>query len=141
MKSKIFDYYSLNTDIASLLLRIIFGGIFVYHGYGKIASFNEYYTMFPDLIGIGGKLSFILVIFAEFFCGLLIILGILTRLAVIPIFITMIVAFFIAHANDPFNIKELAFVYMLFSVVIFILGSGKFSFDRLLFKREAFSRI
>jgi putative oxidoreductase len=135
MKSRILSYHSLNTDVASLLLRLIFGGLFVRYGYLKILSFNDYYSNFPDLIGIGGKLSFILVIFAEFFCGLLVTLGFLTRLSVIPIFITMFVAYFIAHAKDPFDTKAIAFVFLLLSVVVFVLGSGKYSVDRLLFKK------
>lgn len=136
MNNKILNYQSLNTDVAALLLRLIFGGLFVYHGYPKLTSFNEMLPQFPDIIGIGAKLSLILVIFAEFFCGLLVIVGFLTRLAVIPIFITMVVAFFIAHGKDGFNVKELAFVFLILSLVIFVLGSGKYSMDKLIFKNR-----
>lgn len=101
----------------------------------KLSSYNEILPNFPDLIGIGSKLSFILVIFAEFVCGFLVAIGLLTRLSVIPIFITMIVAFFIAHANDPFQEKALAFVFLFLSIVIFVLGSGRFSVDKFLFTR------
>lgn len=135
MKNKILSYEPLNTDLASLMLRIIFGGLFIYHGYTKLLSFNEILTQFPDLIGIGSKTSFVLVIFAEFVCGFLVTIGFLTRLTVIPIFITMMVAFFIAHAEDPFKVKELAFVYLLLSIVIFVLGSGKYSLDKLILKK------
>ena len=134
MENRILSPRILSADHAALLLRLIFGGLFVYHGYTKLVSFNEYLPMFPDLIGIGSKLSFILVIFAEFFCGILVILGLFTRLAVIPIFITMIVAFFLAHGKDPFDVKELPFLFMLLSIVVFVLGSGKFSIDGLIFK-------
>jgi putative oxidoreductase len=68
-------------------------------------------------------------------CGFLVLIGFLTRLSVIPIFITMVVAFFVAHAKDPFDAKTLPLVFMLLSIVIFILGSGRFSVDRFLFKR------
>ena len=91
--------------------------------------------MFQDLIGIGSKLSFNLVIFAEFFCGFLVLIGFFTRLAVIPIFINMTVAFFIAHAKDLFDVKALPFVFLLLTTVIFVLGSGKFSIDRLTGKK------
>jgi putative oxidoreductase len=91
--------------------------------------------MFQDLIGIGSKLSFNLVIFAEFFCGFLVLIGFFTRLSVIPIFITMAVAFFIAHAKDPFDVKAIAFVFLLLSIVIFLLGNGKFSINRLINKK------
>ncbi|MBC9795539.1 DoxX family protein [Sinomicrobium weinanense] len=133
---KITNYHSLNTDVATLLLRLIFGGLFVYYGYMKLVSFDQMLSMFQDIIGIGIKPSLILVIFAEFFCGILVAIGLFTRLAVIPIFITMFVAYFIAHANDGFDVKALAFVFLLLSIVIFILGGGKYSVDRLLSRKD-----
>ncbi|TDH21257.1 DoxX family protein [Segetibacter sp. 3557_3] len=136
MKS-LFRYSSLNTDVATLLLRLIFGGMFVHYGYGKIIGYDQILPMFGDIIGIGSKLSLILVIFAEFFCGLLIVLGLLTRLAVIPVFITMIVAYFIAHANDPFDVKQLAFIFLLLCLPVFILGSGRYSLDYLFGKKKS----
>lgn len=135
MKNKILNYQSLNTDIASLLLRLIFGGLFVYHGYDKIVHYDLYLSMSKDIIGIGTKLSYNLLIFAELFCGFLITIGLLTRIAVLPIMFSMSVAFFIAHAKDSFQVKELACLFLLLSLVIFVLGSGKFSVDKLFTKK------
>lgn len=133
---KLLSISSLNTDIATLMLRLIFGGLFIYHGFSKILAYNDILPKFGDIIGIGSTLSFNLVIFAEFGCGIFVTIGLLTRLTVLPISFTMIVAFFIAHANDPFARKELALIFLLLSVVIFILGSGKYSIDKLLFKKK-----
>lgn len=133
---KVLKVRSLNTDLAALLLRLAFGGLFIYHGYTKLANFDQILPMWTDLLGIGTKFSFILVIFAEFFCGILVLLGVVTRISVIPIFITMLVAYFVAHAKDPFNVKELAFLFMLLALVVFVLGSGRFSVDALLFKEK-----
>jgi len=134
MNSKLLSYNSLNTDLASLLLRVLLGSLFVHYGYTKFISYNEILPKFPDLIGIGSNTSLILVIFAELVCGFFVAVGFLTRLAIIPIFITMLVAYFIAHAADPFQTKALPFVYMVLSIIIFILGSGAFSLDRLIRK-------
>jgi putative oxidoreductase len=131
---KILSSRSFNPDLATLLLRLIFGGLFVRYGYMKFANYDQILPMFGDIIGIGAKLSFNLVIFAELICGFLVLIGLLTRLSVIPIFITMIVAFFVAHAKDPFDVKQVAFIFLLLSIVIFISGSGKYSVDRLIFK-------
>ena len=131
---KILSSRSLNSDLATLLLRLIFGGLFVRYGYMKFANYDQILPMFGDIIGIGAKLSFNLVIFAELVCGFLVLIGLLTRLSVIPIFITMIVAYFVAHAKDPFDVKQVAFIFLLLSIVIFISGSGKYSVDRLIFK-------
>lgn len=125
-----------NTDLATLTLRLIFGGLLcVYHGYLKIENYDLYLSMSKDIIGIGTKLSYNLVIFAELGCGFLVAIGLFTRLAVIPIIISFSVAFFIAHAKDAFMIKELAFLFLVLSIPVFILGSGRYSADRLLLKR------
>lgn len=135
MKNPFTSTHTLSTDLAALFLRLIVGGLFIYHGYGKLLAFSQMYATFPDLIGIGGKLSYILVIFAEFFCGIFVALGFLTRFSIIPIFITMIVAYFIAHKTDTFQVKEVAFVFLTLSVVVFVLGSGKLSLDKMIFKK------
>ena len=66
---KIFSYRPLNTDVAALLLRMVFGAMFFRYGFMKISAYNEILPLFQDIIGIGAKLSFDLVIFAELFCG------------------------------------------------------------------------
>ena len=136
MKNRILGIQPLNTDLAALLLRLIFGGLFIYHGYEKIINYDTYLPMMQDIIGIGPKLSYNLVIFAEFFCGLLITIGLVTRLAVLPIAFSMGVAYFIAHAKDAFQIKELAFTFLVLTLPVFVLGSGRFSVDRLFQKRK-----
>ncbi len=137
MNNKILSYQSLHTDLAALFLRLIVGGLFfAHHGYQKISNYDQILRMFGDIIGLGSKLSFNLVIFAEFFCAFFVLIGFLTRLAIIPIFTTMAVAFFIAHAKDPFDVKTLPLVYLFLSIVIFVLGSGKYSIDRLIFKNK-----
>jgi putative oxidoreductase len=133
--NKILKYQPISADLAILILRLTFGGLFIYHGYGKLMMFDQFYANFPDLIGIGPKLSFVLVLIAELIGGLFVAIGLFTRISVIPVFIAMVVAYFVAHANDPFTQKELAFAYMLFSVVVFFLGSGKWSVDSLIFRR------
>ncbi|SKA14718.1 DoxX family protein [Sediminibacterium ginsengisoli] len=135
MQNKLLRTGSLNPEFAALIVRLLFGCLFINYGYAKLTGFNQILPMFGDIIGIGSKLSLILVVFAEFFCGILITIGLFTRLAAIPVFITMVVAYFIAHANDPFLVKTPAFVYMILSIVIFINGSGRFSVDRLIFKK------
>lgn len=132
MKSFILGQRPLNTDLAILLLRLLVGGLFIWHGWMKIDMYSTYQPMMQDIIGIGPKLSYDLVIFAEFGCGILVALGFLTRLTVLPIAFAMGVAYFIAHAKDTFMVKELVFVFLALALIIFILGSGKYSIDYLL---------
>ena len=133
---KLLSPLSLDTNVATLLLRLFFGGMFIYFGYGKLVNYDTIAPNFGDIIGIGAKLSFNLVIFGEFFCGIFIALGLFTRFAVIPSFITMVVAYFVAHSADAFADKIPAFTYLILSFPVFLLGSGKYSVDALLFKKK-----
>lgn len=126
----------LDTDLATLILRIVFGGMFIFHGWPKLANYSNMVEMFNDPIRIGNEASVALVVFAEVFCGLFVLLGFLTRFSIIPIFITMLVAYFVAHKTDPFMNKMLPFLYLFLCVIIFILGSGRYSLDAVLFNRN-----
>ena len=135
MANKMLTIPSWHPDLSTLLVRLLFGGLFMYHGYTKLAAFDQILPMFTDIIGIGPKLSFILVIIAELGCGFLVAIGFITRLAVIPIFFTMLIAFFIAHAKDPFIMKELAFLFLVLCIPIFLSGSGRYSVDHVVLKK------
>ncbi|HEY6062343.1 MAG TPA: DoxX family membrane protein, partial [Chitinophagaceae bacterium] len=71
MKNKILSAQPLQADLGILLLRLVFGGLFIYIGFGKIEHYHQYMPMFKDYTGLGIKTSYNLVIFAEFFCGIL----------------------------------------------------------------------
>jgi putative oxidoreductase len=128
---------SLNTDLATLFLRLILGGLFFWHGFDALQHYSQYLGMSKSIIGLGAKVEFNLVVFSQFLCGLFVAVGFLTRLTVIPLFIAMSVAFFVAHKHDPFMLKELPFVYWLLCIPVFILGSGKYSLDNVIFRRTA----
>jgi len=124
-----------NTTKVSLFLlavRIIFGILLMNHGIQKWSNFQELSTAFPDPIGLGSSISLGLAIFGELVCSMGFIFGFLYRLAMIPMIFTMGVAFFVIHGNDPFSLKELAFVYLVIFILMYIAGPGKFSLDRLI---------
>lgn len=66
------------------------------HGVQKLMSYDELSVSFPDPVGVGSRLSLQLAIFAELLCSLGVITGLLFRLAVIPVIVTMSVAAFVA---------------------------------------------
>lgn len=127
---------NLGVDTASLLLRLTFGFLMLLnHGWGKFMRFFEDGPVkFGDPLGIGTELSLGLAVFAELFCAGLLVLGLFTRLATIPLIITMAVAAFIVHINDPFSRMESALLYLTVYIVILLLGPGKFSLDRMIKK-------
>lgn len=116
-------------DFGFLLLRLFVGGMMFTHGWAKISAFSTLADTFPDPIGIGSTASLILMIFAEAGCSLLLVLGVFTRLAVLPLIFGMCVAGFVVHSGDPFQAKELALLYLSIYIVIFFIGAGRFSLD------------
>jgi len=122
-------------DAGALFVRLILGGLMIYSGQMKIYDYDKILPLFGDPIGLGTKLSFNLLIFSEFFCGILVVIGLFTRLAVLPIMFSMGVAFFVAMRQSPFPEKELPFVFLALSIPVFFMGSGNISVDRLLYKK------
>lgn len=120
---------STKVSLYLLATRIIFGVLLMNHGIQKLSNFQELSTAFPDPLGVGSELSLSLAIFGELFCSMGFIVGFLYRLAMIPMIFTMVMAFFVIHANDVFSVKELAFVYLVVFVLMYIAGPGKYSID------------
>ena len=119
------------TNVALLILRVGVGLAMVYaHGFQKLMKlFGDDPIKFADPIGLGQIPSFYLVTFAEFFCAALVIVGLFTRWAVVPLIITMFVALFMVHWPNPFTEGETTFLYLLSFIVIFLLGPGKYALD------------
>ena len=107
------------------------------HGVPKLITlFGNEEIAFADPFGLGPGITLALAVFAEFLCSILILVGLATRLAVIPLIITMATAFFFIHASDPFQNKELSIFYMLIYVVLLITGAGKYALDFYWLKKE-----
>jgi len=132
MKSSLLKSTAYSIDLGLLLLRLASGGAMLSHGWPKLQKALSGATEFADPIGIGPELSLYLAIFAEFVCALLIIIGFAHRLALIPLIITMLVAFFVVHTSDPFGTKELPFLFLSIFGTLFFTGPGKYAADRLL---------
>ncbi len=130
---QLLSFSPFSADIGILFLRLILGGLFTWHGYDALLHYDLYLSMSKSTIGLGTNLEFNLVVFAQFICGIFVAFGFLTRLSVIPLFIIMTVAFFVAHQADPFFQKELPFAYCLLCLPVFVFGGGRFSIDRLIF--------
>jgi putative oxidoreductase len=116
-------------DVALLILRLGAGGFMIVHGWSKLMNFNKRLSTFSDPIGLGSEASLSLIVFAEFFCALFVIIGFYTRLALVPLIIAMCVVAFIVHGADPFGTKEKALLFLVAYLSLFFTGPGKFSVD------------
>jgi len=116
------------TDLGLAILRIGFSGMMLTHGIPKINLLSDP-SRFGDPIGVGSTISLILALIGEVIAPIMIILGFKTKLAAIPAAITMFVAAFIVHGNDPLKTKEMAILYLIAFIVIFLVGPGRLSID------------
>ena len=120
-----------------LLLRVIPGCMLLAgHGWSKLSNFSEMSASFPDPLGVGSAVSLGLTVFAEFFCSLLVILGLATRLASVPIVIMLLVAATIIHGDDPWQKKEFALIYAVPFLTLIFTGPGRTSVDHWLVGRR-----
>lgn len=122
-------------DIALLILRATVAATMMHHGYGKLVKFDEIQPEFMNFMGLGTTLSLWLTIFAELFCSVLLLIGIATRVVLVPLIITMLVAVFNAHEGDIFGKGEPAFIYLMVYITLILTGPGRYSVDGLLSKR------
>lgn len=121
-------------NAAMLLLRIVSGGLMLNHGFGKLKNFEATAAKMMNFMGIGQTASAALVVFAEFFCAILVMIGLLTRLACIPLIVTMAVALFMAENGDFFGKGEVAALYLVSFLVLLFVGPGRISADSLISK-------
>jgi putative oxidoreductase len=122
---------SKTQDLALLIFRLGIGGAMLYgHGWRKLMkAINSETITFSDPIGLGVELSMYLTIFAEVFCSALIIIGLFTRLATVPLIFTMMVVIFVIHAGEPFGKIETPMLFLLGYVMIAAVGPGRYSLD------------
>lgn len=135
---------SIRVSAGLLILRLVAGLAFIFHGYGKIT--NPFGWM-PADSGVPGILQAFAAL-SEFGGGLAWILGLLTPLASFGLACTMAGAVWM-HAvvlGDPFVPKgpgssyELASIYLCVAVLLLLSGPGRFSLDRAVFGKKGADR-
>ena len=123
------NYSQSAFNIAMLVLRVGAGAMCMSHGYSKLVQFSSMKTKFMNFMGLGSTLSLSLVVFSEFFCAIFVIIGLFSRLVVIPLIISMSVALFVAHNGDIFGAGEKAGLYLTCFITLLLCGPGKASID------------
>ncbi len=123
-------------SIGLLLLRVSLGGLMIAnHGWVKIINYETLKTQFFNFLGLGSEISLILAIVAEILCSILLIFGLYTRIALIPLLVTMLVAAGV-HGWQIFGEAELSFIYFIGFVFLLIVGPGDKSIDARMNKRS-----
>ena len=126
------------TDFALLFFRVAISIMMLVHGVPKLLSlFGDAEIQFANPIGLGMTASLALAVFAEVICSVLLIIGLGTRLAALPLLITMLVAVLIVHVPDGWGRQELPLLYAAGYVMLLLTGPGKYSLDHAFLKKKS----
>ena len=129
------SYSSGAFNFALLVQRVVTGLLLLIgHGLPKISNFTELSASFYDPLRIGHRGSLILVILAELFCSMLMVLGLFTRIVAFVIVFELSVAVFIYHHGQPFKNVYLGAMYLTSVFTIIIIGPGRVSVDGMMGK-------
>ncbi len=143
---KLLSAYPINTDLGLLLIRLIIGILMACYGYQKLIHFDEmaasdFWAKDINFLGFTGKVPLALTVFAEFFCSLLLLVGLFTRLSLIPLLICMAYIFGVVakmevvHSGDNGVEINNAFVYFVIYLALFLTGPGKYSIDHMMARK------
>jgi putative oxidoreductase len=129
--------------LAPLLGRLAVGLLFMSTGWGKAHDIPKV-THFFETLGIPAPgLNAVVVAYTELIGGSLLVIGLFTRLATIPLIVSMTVAILTAKLGDLHGIFDLVgfdeFTYLIVLVMIGIIGPGAASLDHLLCKKLGWS--
>ena len=135
MKKILSTKYSAGAfNAAMLVLRLSFGILMMNAGYQKLIHFSDMQPKFMNFMGMGSTMSLALLVFAEFFCSLFLILGLFTRLAAIPLVIATCVMVFKAHHGDMLGDGQGATLFLTGYLVLLFVGPGRVSVDSMISK-------
>ncbi|MEY2880107.1 MAG: inner membrane protein YphA [Verrucomicrobiota bacterium] len=131
--------------ILLLALRLWWGWSFFLTGKGKLLDLEKPTAFFTELGIPLPKLNAILAGTTECFGGLLLLLGLFSRAASVPLVFTMGVAYATAHREQLVKIfsdtdkftEATPFLFLLASLIVFSFGPGKLSLDALIFRKSA----
>ena len=125
-------------SLVLLIVRLFFGALFFAHGLDKLMDFNELSVTYPSVMGLGSYMTLMLAIFCEFCCSLFLMTGCMTRIILLPMIVSMAVAFFDTH-DGMMPEGELSLIYLIVFFCLFLSGPGRYSVDYLIDRKVKMS--
>ncbi|MBI6946538.1 DoxX family protein [Pseudomonas koreensis] len=117
-------------NLGLLFLRVT-GGLFLLfvHGLPKLLDFAAQLQLIEDPFHLGAHLTLILAIFAEVLCPLLIVAGLLVRLACLPILFVLLVALLFVHPQWSVAEGQFGWLLLILFTTVLIAGPGRLALN------------
>jgi putative oxidoreductase len=117
-------------DVGLLFLRVS-GALFLLwvHGLPKLLDFSAQLQLIEDPFHLGAHLTLCLAIFAEVLCPLLIVAGVLVRLACLPILFVLLVALLVVHPQWSVAEGQFGWLLLILFASVFIAGPGRLALN------------
>lgn len=135
LREVVLKWASRGGPLALLLVRLGLAAVFVPSGWGKIHDLAKVTGYFTELGIPAPHANAILVSLIEFGCGTLLVVGLASRLAALPLIPNMAVAIITAKRDDLHGPADLfavdEFLYIVLSLVVVAFGPGLLSLDTL----------
>lgn len=119
---------SRNQNLGLLFLRVS-GALFLLwvHGLPKLLNYSEQLKLIEDPFHLGAHVTLLLAIFAEVLCPLLIITGVLVRLACLPILAVLLIAMVVVHPEWSLFEGQFGWLLLIIFTSVLIAGPGRLS--------------
>lgn len=118
---------------ALLIFRALLGiELFWVHGMKKFRLENGQREQVPNPFNLPNKLNRIVATFSDTLLPFFVILGIGTRIAVLPIISVTAIGYFVVHRKDDREVRDIPYMYTLSFLLLLFLGAGTYSIDHYL---------
>jgi putative oxidoreductase len=135
---KYFLYSDLGTPLsnwAMLAFRILLAiELFRVHGMKKFRGNDGKPEVVPNPLGLPQPLNNLIATISDTVVPVLVMLGVFTRVAVLPTIGITSVGYFVVHKNDPLEVRDVPYVYTICFLLLLATGPGSISFDQYIFK-------
>lgn len=118
---------------ALLIFRILLGlELFRVHGMKKFRVQNGEREHVPNPLGLPDKLNGLVATFSDTVVPFLLMLGVGTRLVILPTIGVTAIGYFVVHRRDSVEVRDVPYMYTLSFLFVLALGAGTISLDHYL---------
>ena len=127
------DLGSNMNNSAMLIFRCLLAlELFRVHGLKKFKLKNGEKEHVPNPLGLPDKLNGLIATFSDTVVPFLVMLGVATRLVILPVIGVTAIGYFVVHRKDSVEVRDVPYMYTLCFLFLLITGAGTLSIDQYL---------